>query len=134
MHRIPRGSLAALIALALGAALTAAVTGGNPSGGRGTGTPAPAEAARPASRTFSMTTLEDGTVYRVDLTPDGQDVSGVTELITEENRFRDTEFSAYGMSLFVTTDSAGPVRDERGAPSTGPLENPGAVIEYRFQG
>ncbi|KOT33662.1 hypothetical protein ADK41_27800 [Streptomyces caelestis] len=81
-----------------------------------------------------MTILEDGTVYRIDLAPDGQDVSGITELITEENRFRDTEFSADGMSLFVATDSAGPVRDERGAPSTGPLENPGAIIEYRFQG
>lgn len=80
-----------------------------------------------------MTTLKDGTVYRVDLTPDGQDVADVTKLITEENRFRDTEFSADGMSLFVATDSAGPVRDEQGAPSTDPLENPGAIIEYRFQ-
>lgn len=80
-----------------------------------------------------MTTLKDGTVYRVDLTGNGQDVSDVTELVVEENRFRDTEFSADGMSLFVATDSAGPVRDQTGAPSTDPLENPGAIIEYRWE-
>ncbi len=80
-----------------------------------------------------MTTLKDGTVYRVDLTPDGRDVSKVTKLITEDNRFRDTEFSANGRSLFAATDSAGPVRDIRGAPSTDPLENPGAIIEYRWE-
>ncbi|WP_406729006.1 glucose/sorbosone family PQQ-dependent dehydrogenase [Streptomyces sp. GD-15H] len=80
-----------------------------------------------------MTTLKDGTVYRVDLTEDGKDVSKVTKLFTEQNRFRDTALSADGRSLFVVTDSAGPVRDAEGAPATGPLENPGAVIEYRLR-
>ncbi|WP_431986364.1 glucose/sorbosone family PQQ-dependent dehydrogenase [Streptomyces griseoflavus] len=80
-----------------------------------------------------MTTLKDGTVYRVDLTGNGKGVRDVTELIVEENRFRDTEFSADGRSLFVATDSAGPVRDQTGAPSTDPLDNPGAIIEYRWE-
>ncbi|GAA4962828.1 hypothetical protein GCM10023238_32650 [Streptomyces heliomycini] len=73
MHRIPRGSLAALIALALGAALTAAVTGGNPSGGRGTGTPAPAEAARAASGTFSKRVVAAclGDPHEIVRAPDG---------------------------------------------------------------
>ncbi|MGJ3562209.1 hypothetical protein ACR6C2_44635 [Streptomyces sp. INA 01156] len=81
-----------------------------------------------------MTTLKDGTVYRVDLTPGGQGVGKVTELLMEHNRFRDTEFSADGRSLFVVTDSAGPVRDAQGSPVSDPLENPGAIIEYRLQG
>ncbi|MGY3200053.1 glucose/sorbosone family PQQ-dependent dehydrogenase [Streptomyces sp. TE5632] len=81
-----------------------------------------------------MTTLKDGTVYRVDLTPGGQGVGKVTELFMEHNRFRDTEFSADGRSLFVATDSAGPVRDAQGSPVSDPLENPGAIIEYRLQG
>ncbi|SCK36937.1 Glucose / Sorbosone dehydrogenase [Streptomyces sp. AmelKG-E11A] len=80
-----------------------------------------------------MTTLKDGTVYRVDLTPDGRDVNKVTKLITEQNRFRDAEFSADGKSLFVAADTAGPVRDAQGAPATGPLQNPGSIIEYRWR-
>ncbi|BFO17860.1 hypothetical protein SHKM778_42480 [Streptomyces sp. KM77-8] len=45
-----------------------------------------------------MTTLKDGAVYRVDLTPNGQEIAGITKIIVEENRFRDTEFSADGTS------------------------------------
>ncbi|MFD3732108.1 hypothetical protein [Streptomyces sp. NPDC058632] len=53
------------------------------------------------------------------------------------------EFSAGGTSVFAATGSVGPVRDEQGAPPTGrarsiansphPLENPGAIIEYRWE-
>ncbi|MYY10661.1 quinoprotein glucose dehydrogenase [Streptomyces sp. SID4919] len=80
-----------------------------------------------------MTTLKDGSVYRVDLAAGGQEVSKVTKLFQERNRFRDSEFSADGRSLYVATDTAGPVRDAQGAPATGPLENPGAIIEYRWR-
>ncbi|WP_206281557.1 glucose/sorbosone family PQQ-dependent dehydrogenase [Streptomyces prasinopilosus] len=82
-----------------------------------------------------MTTLKDGTLYRVDLTDDGRRVSKVTRLLTEQNRFRDTEFSADGKSVFAITDSAGSIRElgaDR-APAPDGLENPGAVIEYRLQ-
>ncbi|WP_406724011.1 glucose/sorbosone family PQQ-dependent dehydrogenase [Streptomyces sp. GD-15H] len=82
-----------------------------------------------------MTTLKDGTLYRVDFTDDGQRVSKVTKLLTEQNRFRDTEFSADGKSIFAITNSAGYIRGpgpDR-APATTGLENPGAIIEYRLQ-
>ncbi|MGW1143587.1 glucose/sorbosone family PQQ-dependent dehydrogenase [Streptomyces sp. NPDC002454] len=85
------------------------------------------------SDSLVMTTLKDGTVYRVDFAENGQDLRGVVKLFSEQNRFRDAEFSADGKSIFVATDVAGIVRDARGAPASGPLENPGSIIEYRWQ-
>jgi PQQ-dependent dehydrogenase (s-GDH family) len=83
-----------------------------------------------------MTTLKDGTLYRVDFTDDGRRVSKVTKLLTEQNRFRDTEFSADGKSIFAITDSAGYIRSlgSDRIPATTGLENPGAIIEYRWVG
>jgi PQQ-dependent dehydrogenase (s-GDH family) len=72
-----------------------------------------------------MTTLKDGTVYRIPL-GGGEPVA---ELRTV-NRYRDTAISPDGRRIFVATDKAGSTRDQDGRP-TSELANPGAILEFR---
>ncbi|MER6961401.1 glucose/sorbosone family PQQ-dependent dehydrogenase [Streptomyces sp. NPDC000618] len=79
-----------------------------------------------------VTTLKDGSVYRLKLTSDGRHIARTEKLWTSQNRYRDTAFSPDGTSVFVATDSAGLVRDPNGAP-TSTLENPGSILVFRAQ-
>ncbi|GHB69719.1 quinoprotein glucose dehydrogenase [Streptomyces viridiviolaceus] len=79
-----------------------------------------------------MTTLKDGSVYRLKLTDDGQKVTEATPLWKAQNRYRDIALSPDGKSVYVATDSEGNVRDRNGAPTT-ELENPGSILVFRQQ-
>jgi PQQ-dependent dehydrogenase (s-GDH family) len=83
-------------------------------------------------RSLLMTTLKDGAVYRLTLTRDGTDVTDVQRLWKARDRYRDTAVSPSGRRIFVATDSSGLVRDAAGAPTTD-LENPGAILEFRWR-
>jgi len=80
-----------------------------------------------------MTTLKDGTVYRMQLTGDGTRIGKVTRLWTAQDRYRDTAFSPDGKSVFVATDSIGLVRDANGV-GTPALEHPGSILVFRWRG
>ncbi|MGW4025162.1 hypothetical protein [Streptomyces sp. NPDC005009] len=77
-----------------------------------------------------MTTLKDGSVYRLKLTDGGRKVAAVNRLWKARNRYRDIALSPDGESVYVATDSAGNVRDANGAPAT-ELENPGSILVFR---
>jgi hypothetical protein len=78
-----------------------------------------------------MTTLKDGSVYRLKLTSDGARVRSVTKMWTDQNRYRDTTSSPDGRSIYVATDTAGLVRDPDGAP-TSQLRDRGSILEFRW--
>ena len=83
------------------------------------------------NRSLLMTTLKDGSVYRLKLTSNGRGVRSVTKLWTDQNRYRDTTFSPDGRSIYVATDNAGLVRDPSGAP-TSDLRDRGSILEFRW--
>jgi hypothetical protein len=49
------------------------------------------------------------------------------------NRYRDTAVDPNRTTIYVATDSTGMVRDRAGRP-TSALENPGAILEFRYTG
>lgn len=79
-----------------------------------------------------MTTLKDGSLYRLKLTGDGTDVARVHRLFSSQNRYRDTAVDPTGRRVFVATDNAGLVRDENGAPSFD-LQNPGSILVFHWR-
>ncbi|MFE6872434.1 glucose/sorbosone family PQQ-dependent dehydrogenase [Kitasatospora sp. NPDC057692] len=79
-----------------------------------------------------MTTLKDGSVYQLELSPDKKTVAKSTRLWTAQNRYRDIALSPDGTSVYVATDSEGPVRDRDGAPTT-TLDNPGSILVFRLK-
>jgi PQQ-dependent dehydrogenase (s-GDH family) len=81
-----------------------------------------------------MTSLKDGAVFRVPLAADGAQVSATpARLFTTVNRYRDTALGPDHRSIYVATDSGGTTRDASGAP-TSALQNPGAILEFRYTG
>ncbi|MDG4795713.1 glucose/sorbosone family PQQ-dependent dehydrogenase [Micromonospora sp. WMMD1082] len=80
-----------------------------------------------------MTTLKDGTIYRVPLTDDGRRTGAAMPLWSSVNRYRDVAFNSTGTVFYAVTDSSGQVRDTQGAP-TSQLANPGALLEYSYRG
>jgi PQQ-dependent dehydrogenase (s-GDH family) len=85
------------------------------------------------NRSLIMTTLKDGTVYRLTLTYGGTRLGEVIPLWKSQDRYRDTAFSPDGTTIYAATDSAGLVRDADGAP-TSDLENPGSILVLRRNG
>ncbi|MFE7558904.1 glucose/sorbosone family PQQ-dependent dehydrogenase [Kitasatospora sp. NPDC057500] len=80
-----------------------------------------------------ITTLKDGSVYRLKVGADGNAVGDAERLWTTQNRYRATALSPDGRTVYVATDSAGLVRDvNTGAPTTA-LENPGAILAFSLQ-
>ncbi|MBD0711863.1 quinoprotein glucose dehydrogenase [Streptomyces sp. CBMA291] len=80
-----------------------------------------------------VTTLKDGSVHRLKVTPNGRNVGNPERLWTSQNRYRAIALSPDGMTVYVATDSAGLVRDvHTGAPTT-KLTNPGAILTFRVQ-
>jgi PQQ-dependent dehydrogenase (s-GDH family) len=78
-----------------------------------------------------MTTLKDGSVYRLKLTSNGTGIRSVTKMWSDQNRYRDTTSSPDGRSVYVATDNSGLVRDASGAP-TSQLRDRGSILEFRW--
>jgi len=83
------------------------------------------------SQSLVMTTLKDGTVYRLALSHYGDRIREVIPLWRTQDRYRDTALSPDGMTIYAATDSAGLVRDPNGAP-TSELEHPGSILMLRL--
>jgi PQQ-dependent dehydrogenase (s-GDH family) len=83
------------------------------------------------SNSLLMTTLKDGTIYRVPLTADGQLKAETIPVWKSVNRYRDLTFNATGTVFYAVTDSSGLARDPLGAP-TNQLTNPGTLLEYAY--
>jgi PQQ-dependent dehydrogenase (s-GDH family) len=81
-----------------------------------------------------MPTLKDGTVYRVPLNADGSQTAGTAVALWRGvDRYRDIAINPDHTTFYVATDSTGLVRDRAGRP-TSALENPGAILEFRYTG
>ena len=55
------------------------------------------------------------------------------ELFRSENRYRDVAFDPAGRTIYVITDSSGPVQ-ALGGGATDDLWNPGSVLVFRYEG
>ncbi|WP_206444371.1 glucose/sorbosone family PQQ-dependent dehydrogenase [Nocardioides turkmenicus] len=76
-----------------------------------------------------MTSLKDGTIYRLALNTIETDVVAVEPLYTDQDRFRATIVSPDGKTVYAITDTAGLVRGEGDAPTTD-LTHPGSLLAF----
>lgn len=76
-----------------------------------------------------MTSLKDGTIYRLALNSIETDVVAVEPLHTDQDRFRDTIVSPDGKTVYAITDTAGLVRGEGDVPTTD-LTHPGSLLAF----
>jgi 6-phosphogluconolactonase (cycloisomerase 2 family) len=91
--------------------------------------------------TFLMTTLKSGKIFQLKLNENGTALTNnPTALFQSENRYRDLAFSPDGSTIYVITDSAGPVqaiKNDNNSNSSSPigtLKNPGALFEFKYEG
>jgi PQQ-dependent dehydrogenase (s-GDH family) len=87
----------------------------------------------PAGWTDSLlvTSLKQGTVFRVPLSADGSSIAGeATALFKTTNRYRDVAVSPDGRTFYVITDAQGPTASIDGG-ATSELENRGSVLEFQ---
>jgi PQQ-dependent dehydrogenase (s-GDH family) len=86
-----------------------------------------------------MTTLKEGTVFRLKLSADGNSFvnlsngSDTARYFREENRFRDIAIGKDGVTFYLITDSVG----QTSGPTTGNeniLNNPGCILVYKYLG
>jgi len=82
---------------------------------------------------FLMTTLKDGTVFRVPLKADGKSVGKSVELFRKVDRYRDTAISADGKTIYIAVDNGGAVAEMDGSPGTD-MDDPGAIIAFTYKG
>ncbi|MDA1094879.1 MAG: PQQ-dependent sugar dehydrogenase [Acidobacteria bacterium] len=81
-----------------------------------------------------LASLTRGAVYRLTLSPDHSRVVGEpTAEFTSTNRYRDLAIRPDGRAFYLATDNEGPTRNGAGE-STRDLANPGAIIEFRYDG
>lgn len=75
-------------------------------------------------------TLKRGSLYHVQLSADGQTVTGTFErYFQSENRFRDTALSPDAMTIFVATDPGGLAESASGGTTT-EMQNPGEILAF----
>jgi PQQ-dependent dehydrogenase (s-GDH family) len=79
-----------------------------------------------------ITSLKHGTVYRLKLSDRGDPVGELIPYWTSVNRYRDIAINPDGRTFYVATDQRGLIRDRAGRPTRTP-ENPGAILEFRYQ-
>ena len=80
-----------------------------------------------------MTTLKGGKIFQLDLNENGTRLAEEpTEMFRAEDRYRDLAFGPDGSTIYVITDSSGPVQSIEGPPIT-MVKNPGSVLEFRFE-
>lgn len=86
--------------------------------------------------TFLMTTLKAGKIFHLTLDENGTALAGdPVELFRSENRYRDLAFSPDGTTIYVITDSRGPVQAiEEGGNPVANLTNPGSLLMFKYQG
>ena len=86
-----------------------------------------------------MTTLKEGTVFRLKLSADGNSFvnlpngADTARYFRQENRFRDMAISKDGLSFYFITDSVG----QTSGPTTGNtniLNNKGSILVYQYLG
>lgn len=79
-----------------------------------------------------VTSLKNGTIYGLRLTADGGWVQGdITQYFKTTNRYRDLTLSSDHRTVYVVTDSSG-VTGPQSGPPTERLDNPGAVLEFKY--
>ncbi len=77
-------------------------------------------------------TLKRGSLYHIQLTADGQAVTGTFErYFQSENRFRDTALSPDGTTIFVATDPGGLAESQSGGTTT-EMQNPGEILAFTY--
>jgi PQQ-dependent dehydrogenase (s-GDH family) len=79
-----------------------------------------------------VTSLKHGTVYRLKLTDTGEPTGELVPYWTSVNRYRDIAVNPDGRTFYVATDQGGLIRDRTGRPTRTP-ENPGAILEFRYE-
>jgi len=91
----------------------------------------PAGGAMPSwGASLLMTSLKDGTVYRLPLGADGSTVGEPEALWRTVNRYRDIAIGPDTTTFYVATDPLGLARDLDGRP-TEALAHRGAILEFR---
>ena len=81
-----------------------------------------------------VTSLNRGGIYRMPLSADGRMVvGGLFQEFKSTNRYRDLAIRPDGRAFYIITDNAGRTLDDAGE-RTQELANPGAVLEFRFEG
>jgi PQQ-dependent dehydrogenase (s-GDH family) len=84
--------------------------------------------------TFLMTTLKGGRIFQLALNENGTALArDPVELFRSENRYRDVAFGPDGRSIYVITDTSGPVQAIEGGATTD-LWNPGSLLVLRYDG
>lgn len=77
-------------------------------------------------------TLKRGSLYHVQLSADGQAVTGRFErYFQSENRFRDTALSPDALTIFVATDPGGLAESASGGTTT-EMQNPGEILAFTY--
>jgi len=84
--------------------------------------------------TFLMTTLKSGNIFHLTIGGNGSTLAGdPEELFRSENRYRDLAFSPDGTTIYVITDSSGPVQAIEGGPIA-QIKNPGSLLKFTYEG
>ncbi|VFJ14416.1 glucose/sorbosone family PQQ-dependent dehydrogenase [Candidatus Nitrosocosmicus franklandus] len=84
--------------------------------------------------TLLMPTLKGGKIYQLFLSDNKTSLSqDPIEMFQSENRYRDLAISPDGGTLYVITDSSGPVQAIGGGATT-ELWNPGSLLELKYIG
>ena len=82
------------------------------------------------NNTFLMTTLKGGRIFQLTLNENGTVLAREpVELFRSENRYRDVAFNPDGRTIYVITDSFGPVQAINGG-AIEDLWNPGSVLVF----
>lgn len=81
-----------------------------------------------------MTTLKGGKIFKLEMNESGTGLAGdPLEVFRSENRYRDIAFGPDGRTIYVITDSFGPVQGINGVVTTN-LWNPGSLLSFRYEG
>lgn len=83
-----------------------------------------------------MTTLKAGRIFQISFNEDGKPLTGEPkELFRSENRYRDIAFGPDGRSIYVITDTKGPVQSMKEGPisPTTMLWSPGSLLLFKYE-
>lgn len=87
----------------------------------------------PWNKNVIIPTLKKGTLYRYELSADGNSVaSELIEFHSSNDRYRDVAFSPDGTTIYAVTDSGGSTSGPSGSINVG-VTNPGAVFKIEYQ-
>jgi hypothetical protein len=79
-----------------------------------------------------VTSLKEGTLFRLVLNAAGDGVSGeAIRLFKHTDRYRDLTVSPDGRTIYIVTDSGGSTQAPGGG-ATSDLEHIGAILEYHY--